>query len=311
MKLIWHVLCGCMFLDYSSLISDPTPLVQAWENSVIPASVPLSNYQPASVLHRILLFAWILAATFSHCIQANPELDSIMSFCKNDQDFELERLLASLPPEEARMLVNSRYHSLQTPLGNAAYHGHAVVAQILITHGADPNLAASDGQTALHCAAFSGHAGLVWLLLAHGANPHCTSQEGSNALHWAVIGDHASPAVVRPLLTHGGNPDCTDNDGRTPLHCAVAFRRIRIAHLLLDCGANPDCTDPDGWTPLHEATFNGDLDTIRTLLARGANPECRTKEGSTPRDIALQKERYDIFNVLSSWESRSDKACEK
>ena len=53
----------------------------------------------------------------------------------------------------------------------AAYFGHTATVKVLLTAGAKPNLARSDGQRALHFAAKKGSAACIQMLLKHGADP--------------------------------------------------------------------------------------------------------------------------------------------
>ena len=71
--------------------------------------------------------------------------------------------------------VNQASNSGSTPLLVAAQMGHTVIAVLLVTEGhADPNQAKDDGQTPLSKAAQKGHTGIVKLLLdpEHGAKPN-------------------------------------------------------------------------------------------------------------------------------------------
>jgi hypothetical protein len=57
-----------------------------------------------------------------------------------------------------------------TPLHHAAFHGHALVAELLLRHGADAGSADGNGNTPLHHAARQGHVTLVAMLLDAGAD---------------------------------------------------------------------------------------------------------------------------------------------
>ena len=53
----------------------------------------------------------------------------------------------------------------------SAYHGHASLVQLLLTHGADPNRLNDRKQSPLAGAIFKDEEGVVEVLLAGGADP--------------------------------------------------------------------------------------------------------------------------------------------
>lgn len=57
-----------------------------------------------------------------------------------------------------------------SPLGAAAFGGDAVIVEILLGAGADPNIADAEGFTPLHVAADSGNSAVAEALLKFGAN---------------------------------------------------------------------------------------------------------------------------------------------
>jgi ankyrin repeat protein len=72
----------------------------------------------------------------------------------------------------------------------------------LLDGGAEPNRLVSGNSTALHHAAWAGKQPIVELLLSHGADPNVRStHSGETALHSAVRGNH--PTIVARLLEAG------------------------------------------------------------------------------------------------------------
>ena len=67
----------------------------------------------------------------------------------------------------------------------------------------------------LHIAAQNGYLEIVELLLEHGANPNVQDNDGRTPLHYAVENCHVD--VARVLLDHGADPTIRDNEGMTPL----------------------------------------------------------------------------------------------
>ncbi len=141
-----------------------------------------------------------------------------------------------------------------TPLHFAARNGHTDLAQVLISAGADIDLAAGNGASPLVIAAHSGHGELAVMLLEEGANPNAMGA-GYNALHAAIL--RGDIAVVDALLVHGADPDVrveratpvqrasedwvlkTPTVGATSYWLAASFREADIMKLLADNGADP------------------------------------------------------------------------
>jgi hypothetical protein len=95
--------------------------------------------------------------------------------------------------------VNARDERGQTPLGVAVEGGQKEIAELLLEHGADPNLANGYGNTPLHHAVESGRtaeeiAASLRLLLASGADLGAPNHNGHTPLRTAIwIGER--PAV--------------------------------------------------------------------------------------------------------------------
>ncbi|EGE82509.2 hypothetical protein BDDG_05453 [Blastomyces dermatitidis ATCC 18188] len=72
------------------------------------------------------------------------------------------------------------------PLDLAVSAGHVHIVELLLKHGADPNIAADEERYhALHRAVDSGHEEIVQLLLDNGANPLLRDCAGEMAIHGA------------------------------------------------------------------------------------------------------------------------------
>ena len=66
----------------------------------------------------------------------------------------------------------------RAPLHVAAQFCRPEIAELLLRHGADPNIRDRSGSTPLHIAASSGCASVAELLLSHKADPHVSNDEG-------------------------------------------------------------------------------------------------------------------------------------
>ncbi|KAL7298463.1 hypothetical protein TKK_0008251 [Trichogramma kaykai] len=118
------------------------------------------------------------------------------------------------------------------------------------------NVAENNGGTALHCAAFCGHSRVAKLLLSKGADPNVANDAGFTPLNW-ICRHHdyaaakrffeiADETGTRPLRV-----DMADNWGWTPLHYAMLRKDLDKAKLLLSRGADANSLNRLRETPLH------------------------------------------------------------
>jgi len=132
--------------------------------------------------------------------------------------------------------------------------------------------------------AVRGKAGdLLELLLAHGADPNVHDQCGNTPLHLAVAAK--ALLMLENLLDAGASIDAKDGQGRTALHWAAISQIVAIVNVLLDAGADPNAQDCDGNTPLHYvACLDTDIaKTVRTmLLESGADAGIKNSFGQPP-----------------------------
>jgi ankyrin repeat protein len=119
-----------------------------------------------------------------------------------------------------------------TPLGLAAFFGHADSARLLLENGADPNQAASNETKVapLHSAVAGGKVEIVRELLAHGADVHARQDLGFTALHGAAA--EGSEEMVRLLLANGADRESRTEAGKTPAELARERGNEKIAALL-------------------------------------------------------------------------------
>ncbi|RLN49008.1 hypothetical protein BBJ28_00020579 [Nothophytophthora sp. Chile5] len=110
---------------------------------------------------------------------------------------------------------------------------HVELAELLLSHGADPNLENdTTGFFPLHQALRDGYERTARVLLAHGANARETSKFGVTPLHVAAAFE-VSPDLWKELLKHGADPSATNDDGKTPLELAPnGVIRAQIALLI-------------------------------------------------------------------------------
>ena len=251
---------------------------------------------------------------------------------------EIMALLLGYPDADPNVLYNHPNSSIwnrnRTPLHEASTNGHAGMAEMLLSHGADHWLVTGGGFTALHFAARNNHGQTVETLLRHGAAPNLRDDDnGYTPLHQIVTRRSESETLEVLLRDRRIRPNLRDYRGRTPLHIAAARgNTAQVAALLNHPDTNPNelddrettalyqavaegheevveelldhpDTDPDiedrrGWTPLFRAVYEGNEDLVRELLRHNADTEINTEEGWSGLWYAETHGYHDIARLL-------------
>jgi len=184
-------------------------------------------------------------------------------------------------------------------LGNTALHFVSREAlwsgtlDLLLDHGADPNVQNGQGDSPLICTASNlsivDRLPKMKKLLQHSAKINMRNHKGRTALHFAITHirwgreKHFDIAIVQELLQAGADPNIQDEDGHSPLHLLAIGKEVNIAviiQLLLDHGANVNCQDHQGKTPLMMKEIK--LECLQSLLDRGGDPNIPDNTGRTP-----------------------------
>jgi ankyrin repeat protein len=206
------------------------------------------------------------------------------------------------------------YLGAGAPLANAAAVGRLDIVQLLLDHGADPNLPeeqyAPKGK-ALYAAVYNGHHDIAKLLLERGAFPNPPVESSGDAL-WVSREWRPDKRMEQLLISYGAKPTNghMGEDWPTevhnwlrisPLHEAACKGDIRVAKKLLEAGADVSARDEHlQSTPLGWAAKFGQLKMVKFLLARGA-PKSLPDDPpwATPLAWAKRRGHDEIARLLS------------
>ncbi|HVP46227.1 MAG TPA: ankyrin repeat domain-containing protein [Bryobacteraceae bacterium] len=143
---------------------------------------------------------------------------------------QFERVKAALQEDPSR--ANQLSADGFPPLGLATYFGHHDVVILLLAQHADPS-AQSRNQiqvAPLHAAVERQDQTLVEILLSHGADPNVPEFLGGTPLHTAAMS--GADSIVRMLVLHGADTGLKMKDGRTAQELAATAKHAELAEWL-------------------------------------------------------------------------------
>ncbi|MDD3927414.1 MAG: ankyrin repeat domain-containing protein [bacterium] len=234
------------------------------------------------------------------------------------------------PMDGGRYVENCAIRRGDTALTATIRRGHAYLAELLLSNGADPNLGRVKGRDALLWAIGKNMQKTALLLIEKGASLNTRDEYdvesfGRTPLLLAIT---KSEAITAAMIEKGVDIKSADRNGNTPLKYAVkegcwkAFellvkhgalevdgagpmlmevtRRngLEMAKAVLDTGQSVNIHDDDRVTPLILAVKNSNMEMVKLFLERGADVKAMDKSGQTALSIAIEKENREIVNLL-------------
>ncbi|XP_073805368.1 NF-kappa-B inhibitor zeta isoform X2 [Danio rerio] len=217
-------------------------------------------------------------------------------------------------------VLDLKEHNQQSALQVCVAADQHLIAQDLLSLGADPNTFDRWGRSPLHVCAEKGHSATLQAIQrcvqqsGRSLSLEMVNYEGLTPLHTAVLAHNAVlqelsghvtqdvtllqkrkklAECIATLLQMGaalGTQDC--KSGRTALHMAAEQVNVELLRLFLD---QPDCCSVintrafSGNTALHMASAlqgrDAQLEAVRLLLRRGADPSARNLENEQPAQL--------------------------
>ncbi|CAB0038708.1 unnamed protein product [Trichogramma brassicae] len=208
---------------------------------------------------------------------------------------------------------------LYPPLHLALRWNRQKVVELLLTNGADPNLASAEGLTPLHAIVKRSYCDHnrdtvkkslpeLFLKFCDDKNMklqvNARDERGDTPLHSAL--ETGCSDCVEMLMRRGADPSSVNEEGSTPLHsiCHLNGGDEDLLTMFLEINAELDQLVPDqinarnklGNTPLHLAVEYRHNRLVESLLRNGADPNLANEEGSTPLHIICQRYNHRYTN---------------
>jgi len=244
--------------------------------------------------------------------------------------------LAALQITNRNAYVNATGGALHTPLQAASWLGRLDIVELLIKHGADPNIyGGCEGGSALSAAAHNRHLIIMELLLDTSADIHeGLSLETSDNSEEGDMGSGGAKDLFKPefgeihqdidqewkTLSQRRKQVAKDMKGfkdvinppvdmldrraieqcrQTALFKAAELGNVEIVSFMLDHGAMVDLRNGEsGRTALAEASWNNDIEIVKLLLEKGASVDKTDIRGQTALVRACRHGPEDIARVL-------------
>lgn len=175
---------------------------------------------------------------------------------------------------------------------------------MLLTAGANPNIAGHKGDTPLMSAIQAQQTDIVRRLLECDIDLNAQNDNGWTATICASA-DLPETEILSLLLAH--KPDinlATSSSKETPLIVAAHHKDSEKMELLLQSGADPNMQDLNGHTALHHVLQSCGTDEQESiekmthlLLSYDADPRLTNKVKHSAIDLAAFKDLRHIFNA--------------
>ena len=218
---------------------------------------------------------------------------ALLAACMYGQDFKIRVLLdAEADPNIANKNDYTCLHF--SVLGNCSKE----VIQTIIGQGADVNAKNQESQTALLLACEKGNTDIVNILLSAGADPNIADMDGNICLHHAV-NKYCTKNLLQALINQGVNVNATNQKNQTALlRACINVENVKISKLL-GAGADPTIADEDSNTCLHFSVLgNCSKEVIQAIVDHGADVNATNNKNHTPFMSACRQRNVVALDVF-------------
>jgi ankyrin repeat protein len=275
----------------------------------------------------LALLAWHNNA--GEIVEETPERPPHLHLAVCYGRFDIVRAMLAVVPEAANLPRSDKRTALFYP----AFEGNLEMVELLLEHGAGPDVPDEKKWRPVHAASMKGTVNVIARLVEAGATLeaagapggtapiHLAAEEGRSALLEYLVkqqkvdvdlrdSEGQTPIIraarsnhaeaVQKLVELGGTVDATqwpgkDSDfGWTALHFAARDGATYALDALIEAGLDPDRPLVNGARPLHLAAYNGNVESVRRLLAKGASPEV----------LSFEEWTFDAKKIKSTLEGR-------
>ena len=230
---------------------------------------------------------------------------------------EAEQFLQQIQQQQLENCIidsNQNYHVFpdrgSTPLMIACCHDNMQMVQLLLEHGADPNIQNNRKQTALMYACRNTK--MLRALVSYNADCNIRDFCHQTAVFWTCrvgnvqglelfIGEDKSyyttnrESVQATVGKHLINVNCQNIDGLTPLHVACYEGHLHVIERLLEAKADSSIHDSFGMTPLLQASAMGHFQVVKLFLNIAV---CDEKSGAEALIIACRQGHVRVVKQL-------------
>jgi len=189
------------------------------------------------------------------------------------------------------------------PLHAAIKLSKMKVAKFMLNNGHDINAFDAEKYTPLMLAVAQENLSLVELLLAHGADPDIEIPYiGVAAIDRAI--QLESTDILTALIDHGATVDKPNRSGTTPLIFAMRMERLDVMKILINAGADVNHRVNSGWTVLtqmvdcNQNRGRGDGAIVKLLIDAGVDVNQRLDDGRTAVALAVGHNHLPELKLL-------------
>ncbi|KAG0280538.1 hypothetical protein BGZ95_009774 [Linnemannia exigua] len=164
----------------------------------------------------------------------------------------------------------------------ATESGDVITVQRHLNNGASPDQRTTSRSTLLHRAAWqcSKPLAVMHLLISYGANVNLANENGNTVLQNALM-KHDDPSLIKLLLDNGAEAVVCNKEGMNTLEVAALFNRVESAKYLLENDLSS--SEPESITNAMQRARGPDKKNMKLLLKswqgkEGEKRRCEVKE---------------------------------